>query len=72
MKTFPARTVTSKIDLHVTNRDGSAFAVKTEDGQYFLVLEADTYHNPPQFEGFGSTEHAQISEAAFKALAKLT
>jgi len=58
----------TKIYLGAGNRDGDAFAVKTVDGKCYLVVEADTFHNREVFEGMGSTEHVEISQAAFSAL----
>jgi hypothetical protein len=55
-------------DLNLSNRDGKLFAVKSE-GRYFLVLEGDTLHNAETFPGMGSTEHTEINEDAFNALA---
>lgn len=73
-KDGPAETLRSgdllvSVSLGVGNRDGDAYAVKTADGRCFLVLQADTYHNDEVFQGMGSTEHVEISAAAFAALA---
>ena len=57
-----------KIPLGVGNRDGDAYAIKTSDGKYFLVLGADTFNNKETFQGMGSTEQIEISKTAFTAL----
>ena len=61
--------VITKIHLRVGNRDGDAFAIKADDGKCYLVLYAESFHNSEVFEGMGSTEHVEITEAAFVALA---
>ena len=60
---------TNKINLNVGNRDGDAYAVKTEDGKCYLVLEAETLGREGVFAGMGSTDQVEISKAAFDALA---
>lgn len=56
------------VDLGLENRDGRLFAVKADDRKHYLVLEADTYHNPEVFNGMGSTWHIEITEQVFDAL----
>ena len=55
------------IDLNLSNRDGKLFAVKW-DGGYYLVLEAESFHDDEYFPGMGSTEHIGITVDAFDAL----
>ena len=64
MKITPLITV----DFGLENRDGRLFVVKADDRKHYLVLEADTYHNPEVFSGMGSTWHMEITEQAFDAL----
>lgn len=57
-----------RIDLG--NRDGCLAIGKGETGQCYLILEADTYANPPDFAGLGSVEYRLISELLYTTIAK--
>jgi hypothetical protein len=60
-----------KIQLGLSNRDGKIMVGQDTDGKCYLIAEADTFHNEETFFGLGSTEHIEISKAAFDALAPL-
>ena len=64
------KNVIIKIDLSVGNRDGDAYAVSTDDGKFYLVIDSDTdYGERGTFRGMGYTNQVEISGAAFSALA---
>ena len=62
--------ITEKIQLMVSNRDGNAYVVKADDSKCYLVLEADTYHLEPVFNGMKSTDQIEIPEEIFQAFKK--
>lgn len=64
------KNIIKKIDLHVGNRDGEAYAVSADDGKFYLVIDSNTgYGERNTFKGMGDTNQTEISEAAFSALA---
>lgn len=66
------KAIVRKVLLGLSNRDGEILVVEASDGTYYLVAEADTYHNKETLEGLGSTEEIEINRAAFDALANTT
>lgn len=58
-----------KIQLGLSNRDGEIMIGQDADGKCYLIAEAVTFHNAEVFRGLGSTEHIEITKAAFDALA---
>ena len=60
--------IIEKKELEIGNRDGGLNLVHAADGKFYLVLEADTLHRKETFDGLGSTENLEISEAAYLAL----
>jgi hypothetical protein len=60
--------IIEKVKLGVSNRDGDLFAVKSRQGTCYLILEADTFHNKPEFDGMGSVESIEITSEAYSAL----
>lgn len=61
-----------KVQLGLHNRDGQIIIGQDDGGRCYLIAEADSYHNPKVFIGLGSTEHIEISQIAFYALANVT
>ncbi len=61
------RPVNEKVNLRLSNRDGQLMLVRS-NGTYWLVLEADSCHLTPQFDGLGSVEAEPISEVLFLVL----
>lgn len=57
-----------KHPLFIGNRDGNAYVVETVNRQFYLVLEADSFHVREVFQGMGSTQQTRISAEAFAAL----
>lgn len=68
--TAPIRVkLAENINLSLSNRDGEIMIGKGVDGRCYLIAEANTHHDTEVFEGLGSTQHIEISEAAFLSLA---
>jgi len=62
------KAIVRKVLLGLSNRDGEIMVVQDDQGRCYLVAEADTFHNAEVFNGLGSTEHIEITKAAFDAL----
>jgi len=61
--------IVRKILLGLSNRDGEIMIVQDDKGRCYLVAQAETFHNAEVFLGLGSTEHIEITQTAFDALA---
>jgi hypothetical protein len=66
------KAIVRKILLGLSNRDGEIMVVQDDQGKCYLVAEADTFHNAEVFDGLGSTEQIEITQAAFDALANVS
>lgn len=60
--------IDEKVKLNIANRDGDLFAAKSLEGNYYLILEADTLHLEPTFDGMGSVDSVEITKEAYIAL----
>jgi len=63
------KAIVRKILLGLSNRDGEIMIVQDDQGNCYLVAEAETFWNAEVFTGLGSTEQIEITQAAFDALA---
>ena len=60
--------IIERVKLNIGNRDGDLYAAMSLEGQCYLILEADTFHDDPTFIGMGSVASVEITNEAYSAL----